>query len=115
MALSALARIILAEAEAIESLYTAAGMSAPSIHDVFWTGPLKGNSQCQESSRVLVAVASQLIATVVNPQDLLIREATSVYSTVILDFVTRHRIADILVQCGQEVGLSLVCVSRISR
>ena len=113
MALTALARIILAEAEAIEAHYAATGMSAPSVHDVFWAGPLKGNPQCQESSRVLVAAASQLIATVANPQDLLLREITSVYSTVILDFVTRHRIADILVQCGQE-GLDTEALARIA-
>jgi hypothetical protein len=102
MSLTTLAKLILAQAEALESAYIASGQPLPSVFDLSKPESVERTAEYQRSSQVLIASASQLIVAVSPPEESIVREFAGFYSTAVLKFVVENSIASILHEHGTE-------------
>jgi hypothetical protein len=111
MSLTTLARLILTQAEVLESACIESGQPIPSAFDPHKPNPLETTEDYQRSSQTLIAAASQLIAAVSLPGESIIRDTFGFLSTTLLDFAVQYSIADILHEHGSK-GLDVQSLAK---
>ncbi|KAF9498874.1 S-adenosyl-L-methionine-dependent methyltransferase [Pleurotus eryngii] len=103
--LTALVQIIASNVKTLQSAYAKNGSSYPSLDeplDPTQAAEIAANNDVQENTRLIVAAATQLIASVRSPFDVLGEQATGMYNTVTLSFVNDHNVADLLKEAGPQ-------------
>lgn len=107
--LDALVSIITSCVKDLQSSYGKHGLSVPSLDDPIAPGPLDGDDKTNETVRLIVAAATQLIATVRHPRDTVWEQGPSMYLSALLAFVVDVDIPDILHEAPNGVRNLLVC------
>lgn len=103
--LNALAEIISSNVKILSDAYTQDGHKFPSLDEPFAPTKSAEAAAVQEATRLIVAAAAQLTASVRSPLEVLLDQATGMYSTVMLAFANDHNVADLLKEAGPEVCL----------
>ena len=101
--LAALAGIISQEVQTLESAYSKKGLSFPSLDEPFKPGPLDDDSDVGNTTRLIVAAAYQIIATVRPPLETIMLQAPAMYLSASLGVVDEADIADVLKEAGPQV------------
>ncbi|KAI0045354.1 S-adenosyl-L-methionine-dependent methyltransferase [Auriscalpium vulgare] len=104
--LLALASIISSGARTLDEAYTQRGFSFPSLNEPFQPGPLDNDKDLANTTRLIVAAAHQIIATVRLPLDTIQDYAPAVYISSSLGFVDQTNIADVLKDKPQGVHIN---------
>ncbi|KAF9465682.1 S-adenosyl-L-methionine-dependent methyltransferase [Collybia nuda] len=94
--LSALLNIINTSTNELQSLYTKNGSQFPSLDATYKPGPLDEDAKAIELSKLVVAAANQLIATVRSPKDTLWELVPSMYMSAAIGFAVDVDIPEIL-------------------
>jgi|SRR5882762_3798629 len=102
--LSALVAIISSGVHTLESTYTKYGTKFPSLDDPYVPGPFEEDPTLVETTRLVVAAAAQLIASVRLPEDTIREYAPSMFISSSMSFVVETNVPDILHEAGPEVG-----------
>ena len=102
--LSALVSIISSGVHTLESTYSKHGSKFPSLDDPYVPGALEEDPALIETTRLVVAAAAQLIATVRLPEDTVREYALSMYIPTSISFVVETSVPDILHEASPEVG-----------
>ncbi|KAI0043617.1 S-adenosyl-L-methionine-dependent methyltransferase [Auriscalpium vulgare] len=122
--LLALAAIISAGARTLEDAYAQQGHTFPSLNESFRPGPLDGDMALADTTRLIVAAAHQIIATVRAPLDTFQDYAPAMYLTSSLGFVDQTDIADVLKEApaglhvndiGKKINVEPVKIARVLR
>ncbi|KAG9218603.1 hypothetical protein PLEOSDRAFT_1103769 [Pleurotus ostreatus PC15] len=103
--LTALVQIIASNVKTLQSAYAKNGSIYPSLDeplDQTQAAEIAANKDVQENIRLIVAAATQLVASVRSPFDVLGEQATGMYNTVTLSFVNDHNVADLLKEAGPQ-------------
>ncbi|KAL4254301.1 O-methyltransferase COMT-type [Pleurotus pulmonarius] len=103
--LTELVQIIASNVKTLQSAYVINGRAYPPLDeplDPAQAAKIASNNAVQETTRLIVAAATQLVASVRSPFDVLGEQATGMYNTVTLSFVNDHNIADLLKEAGPE-------------
>ncbi|KAJ7581450.1 S-adenosyl-L-methionine-dependent methyltransferase [Mycena floridula] len=111
--LRALVTLISAQVETLESGYSKSQIFFPSLDEPFQPSPLDFDPKLNEARRLIVAAASQLIATVRSPPEFLMEESTALFTTTNLALVEELHVSDILAE-GPATGMHLDDVSAIN-
>ena len=101
--LSALAGIISQSVQTLESAYSKKGLSFPSLDEPFKPGPLDDDLEVGNTTRLIVAAAYQIIATVRPPSETIMLHAPAMYMSASLGVVDEANIADVLKDAGPRV------------
>ena len=101
--LAALAEIISQGVQNLESAYSKKGHSFPSLNEPFKPGPLDDDADVGNTTRLIVAAAYQIIATVRPPLETIMLQAPAMYMTATLGVVDDANIADVLKEAGPQV------------
>ena len=107
--LAALARIISQGVQTLESAYSKKGLSFPSLDKPFKPGPLDNDPDVGNTTRLVVAAACQIIATVRPPLDTILLQAPAMYLSASLGVVDEANIADVLKEAGPQVREWCLC------
>lgn len=102
--LDALVSIITSGVKNLQSSYGKHGLPVPSLDDPIVPGPLDGDDKNNETVRLIVAAATQLIATVRHPRDTVWEQGPSMYLSALLAFVVDVDIPDILNEAPNGVS-----------
>ncbi|KAI0041964.1 S-adenosyl-L-methionine-dependent methyltransferase [Auriscalpium vulgare] len=123
--LLALAAIISAGVRTLEDAYAQQGHTFPSLNEPFTgPGPLDGDKALADTTRLIVAAAHQIIATVRSPIETFQDYAPALYMTTSLGFVDQTDIADVLKEepqglhvndIGKKINVNPVNTARILR
>ncbi len=106
--LTELVQIIASNVKTLQTVYVNNGRTYPSLDeplDPTQAAEIAANNDVQETTRLIVAAATQLVASVRSPFDVLGEQATGMYNTVTLSFVNDHNVADLLKEAGPEVHI----------
>jgi hypothetical protein len=101
--LTALAGIISQGAQTLESAYSKQGLSFPSLDKPFNPGPLDDDPELSATTRLVVAAAYQIIATVRSPLETIQDYAPAMYLTSSLGLVDEADVVDVLKGAGPQV------------
>ena len=101
--LAALAGIISQSVQTLESAYSKKGLSFPSLDEPFKPGPLDDDPDVGNTTRLIVAAACQIIATVRPPLETIMLHAPAMYMSASLGVVDEANIADVLKDAGSQV------------
>ena len=101
--LTALAEIISQGVQNLESAYSKKGLSFPSLNEPFKPGPLDDDADVGNTTRLIVAAAYQIIATVRPPLETIMLQAPAMYLTATLGVVDDANVADVLKEAGPQV------------
>jgi hypothetical protein len=101
--LIALAEIISQGAQTLESAYSKQGLSFPSLDENFKPTPLDDNPELAATTRLIVAAAYQIIATVRSPLETIQDYAPAMYLTSSLGLVEEADVADAIKGAGPNV------------
>ncbi|KAI0045351.1 S-adenosyl-L-methionine-dependent methyltransferase [Auriscalpium vulgare] len=99
--LLALAAIISSGAETLNNAYSKRGLSFPSLNEPFSPGPLDDDQGLADTTRLIVAAAHQIIATVRSPMETIQDYCPAMYMSSSLRFVEETHIADVLKDAPQ--------------
>ncbi|KAI0041967.1 S-adenosyl-L-methionine-dependent methyltransferase [Auriscalpium vulgare] len=122
--LLALAAIISSGAHTLEDAYAQKGHTFPSLNEPFSPGPLDADKDVGDATRLIIAAAHQIIATVRAPIDTFQDYAPAVYMTSALGFVDQADIADVLKEepqglhvndIGKKINVNPVNTARVLR
>ena len=102
--LAALAEIITQGAQTLESAYSKKGFSFPSLDEPFKPGPLDDDPDLGNTTRLIVAAAYQIIATVRPPMETIKLSAPAFHLSASLGVVDEADVADVLKDAGPQVG-----------
>ncbi|KAJ4466244.1 S-adenosyl-L-methionine-dependent methyltransferase [Lentinula aciculospora] len=111
--LSALVNIISTQTAILQTAYAKNNTKFPSIDDSFQPGPLDFDPSLTPARNLIVAAATQLIATVDSPMGFVYSKIGGLYDTVTLGFVVDVDIPDILNEAGPE-GLHVDKLSEVT-
>ncbi|KIK59999.1 hypothetical protein GYMLUDRAFT_44008 [Collybiopsis luxurians FD-317 M1] len=100
--LNALVEIITTQTAALQSAYTKTGSEIPSVDSPFQPNSLEFDPAAAEARHLIVAAASQLIATVQSPIDYLQDQLSGMFDTVNMGFVVDVNIPEILKEKGPQ-------------
>jgi len=100
--LSALSEIISLNILRLESEYSKKGIPVPSLNDHITSGPLDQDPAAIEAVQLIVAAASQLIASVRPPHWTIREYAPAHYVSACLAFAVENNIPEILEEAGPE-------------
>ncbi|KAJ7026144.1 S-adenosyl-L-methionine-dependent methyltransferase [Mycena alexandri] len=100
--LAALAQLITAGVQTIEAAYAKQGIPYPSLDAPFQPTPLDFDPALFQTAHLIVAAASQLIATVRSPMETIQAYAASMHVTSTLGFVVDADIPDVLKDAGPQ-------------
>jgi hypothetical protein len=100
--LAALAGIISQGVQTLESAYSKKGVSFPSLDEPFKPGPLDDDPDVGNTTRLVVAAAYQIIATVTPPMETIMLSAPAMYLSASLGVVDEANIADVLKEAGPQ-------------
>ncbi|KAL0952694.1 hypothetical protein HGRIS_006932 [Hohenbuehelia grisea] len=125
ISLKALAQLILANVETLESACAKHGTDYPSLDDPFAPSALNADPVAANASRVIVGAAAQLIATVRDPIEMLQDHCSSMYTAAAVGFVNSNDVADILQvsgpqglhskDLGKKIGVDASLTDRVMR
>lgn len=101
--LTALANIISSNVQSLQEGYSANGITFPSLNDPFNPTPLEFDPKLMRMKSLIIAAASQLIASVGSPLEILLEQSLSMYLTATLGFVVDNHIPEILNEGGSQV------------
>ncbi|KAF5367926.1 hypothetical protein D9758_004439 [Tetrapyrgos nigripes] len=101
-ALKALAEIITTQTEALQAAYARAGAQVPSINAPFQPSPLEFDPNINNIRQLIVAAASQLIATVQSPIEIIQLHTGGMFETATLGFVVDVNVPDLLKEAGSK-------------
>lgn len=104
--LAALAQLITAGVQTLEDAYAKQGIPYPSLDAPFQPTPLDFDPALFQTAHMIVAAASQLIATVRSPMETVQSYAASMHVTSTLGFVVDADIPDVLKDAGPKVCVS---------
>ena len=99
--LVALARIISQGVQTLESVYAEKGLSFPSLDEPFQPSPLDLDPDVGNTTRLVVAAAYQIIATVTPPQETITHSSAAMLMSASLGVADEANIADVLKAAGQ--------------
>ncbi|KAF7368965.1 4-O-methyltransferase 1 [Mycena venus] len=100
--LAALAQLITTGVKTLEDAYAKQGIPYPSLDAPFQPTPLDFDPALFQTAHLIVAAASQLIATVRSPMETIQAYAASMHVTSTLGFVVDADIPDVLKDAGPE-------------
>ncbi|KAF9072576.1 S-adenosyl-L-methionine-dependent methyltransferase [Rhodocollybia butyracea] len=100
--LTALLQIISTQTTVLQTAYSKADSSVPSINTPFQPTPLEFDPRVTEARHLIVAAATQLIATVQSPIEFLQAQAGGMFDTVIVGFIIDVNVPEILREAGPE-------------
>ncbi|KAH8981148.1 S-adenosyl-L-methionine-dependent methyltransferase [Lactarius akahatsu] len=100
--LVALARIISQGVQTLESAYSKKNLSFPSLDEPFKPSPLDDDPDVGNTTRLVIAAAFQIIATVRPPQETILDYAPAMYLSATLGVVDEANIADALKEAGPK-------------
>ncbi|KAJ7489535.1 S-adenosyl-L-methionine-dependent methyltransferase [Mycena latifolia] len=100
--LAALAQLISAGVQTLEDAYAKQGIPYPSLDAPFQPTPLDFDPALFQTAHLIVAAASQLIATVRSPMETIQSYAASMHVTSTLGFVVDADIPDVLKDAGPK-------------
>ncbi len=101
--LTALAEIISQGVQTLESAYSNKRISFPSLDEPFKTGLLDDDPDTVNTTRLVVAAAYQLVATVRPPMETIIEYGSAMYMPACLGVVDEVDIVDALREAGPQV------------
>ena len=101
--LLALANILVNGILTLESAYAKNGMTYPSLDDPFSPDSLDGDEVLENTTRVIIGAAAQIIATVRLPVETLQESSLAMYTPVSLGLAADLGVADILKAAGPAV------------
>lgn len=101
--LAELAQLISSGVKTLEDAYTKQGIPFPSLDAPFQPTPLDFDPALFQTAHLIVAAASQLIATVRSPMETVQAYAASMHVTSTLGFVVDADIPDVLRDAGSKV------------
>jgi hypothetical protein len=102
-ALKTLTEIISSQTDALQAVYAKAGAEVPSIDALFQPSPLEFDPKVNNIRQLIVAAASQLIATVQSPIEILQLQTGGMFQTATLAFVVDVNIPEVLKEAGPKV------------
>jgi len=102
--LSTLVSIISSGVHTLESIYSKHGAEFPSLDDPYKPVAFEEDPDYVESTRLVVAAAAQLLATVRDPEDAIREYAPSMFISSSMSFVVETNVPDILHEAGPKVG-----------
>ncbi|KAI0064466.1 S-adenosyl-L-methionine-dependent methyltransferase [Artomyces pyxidatus] len=94
--LTALVGIIASSVQALESAYSQQGAAFPSLDEPYSPGPLNNDATVAATTRLIVAAAHQLIATVREPLETIHDYAPGMYMSASLGLVTDINVPEVL-------------------
>ncbi|KAI0068103.1 S-adenosyl-L-methionine-dependent methyltransferase [Artomyces pyxidatus] len=100
--LTALAGLISSGVQTLESAYAKEGLSFPSLDQPFSPGPLDKDPDVAATTRLIVAAAHQIIATVRAPMDTIQDYAPAMYMSATLGLAVDVNVADVLKDAGTQ-------------
>ncbi|KAH8998235.1 S-adenosyl-L-methionine-dependent methyltransferase [Lactarius hatsudake] len=100
--LIALARIISQGVQTLESAYSKKNLSFPSLDEPFKPSPLDDDPDVGNTTRLVIAAAFQIIATVRPPQETILDYAPAMYLSATLGVVDEANVADALKEAGPK-------------
>lgn len=106
--LRTLALTILSGVDAIEGIYSQAGVPVPSLNDTFVPSPLDDDEALVNAQRLVANAAAQIIAHASQPMDSILQQIMGVYMTTSLGFVVGVHIPDILNDAGPQVSCASI-------
>jgi hypothetical protein len=101
--LAAVAGIISQGVQALESAYLKKDLSFPSLDEPFKPGPLDDDLDVGNTTRLVVAAAYQIIATVRPPMETILLYAPAMHLSASLGVVDEANVADVLKEAGPQV------------
>ena len=101
--LAALAGIISQGVQTLESAYSKKGLSFPSLDEPFKPGPLDDDLEVGNTTRLIVAAAYQIIATVRPPLETITLQAPAMYLSASLGIIDEANVADVLNDADSRV------------
>lgn len=103
--LLSLAEIISSGVRTLEAAYAKEGVPYPSIDDPLRPGPvsLEADPALQQTSRLIVAAAYQIIASVRHPMETIMDFAPAQYMSSSLGAVVEAHVPDVLKEAGSQV------------
>ncbi|THG96712.1 hypothetical protein EW026_g5168 [Hermanssonia centrifuga] len=100
--LTALANLVSSSIQTLEAAYAKEGLVFPSLDEPFAPSPLDNDQVLAQTTRVLVAAAAQIIATVRPPMDTIQDYAPAMYMSATLGTAVDINLADILKNSGSQ-------------
>jgi len=100
--LTALASIISSGVQTLESAYAKDGLNFPSLDDPFQPNHLTFDPALMDTTRLIVAAAAQIIATVRFPMETIQNDLMGMYTTALLGFAVEANVPDILKDAGPQ-------------
>ncbi|KAE9406446.1 S-adenosyl-L-methionine-dependent methyltransferase [Gymnopus androsaceus JB14] len=100
--LKGLIEILTTQTAILQAAYAKTGAEVPSVDSPFQFSPLELDPSLKEARDLVVAAATQLIATAQSPMDVLFSKMTGLYDTVTLGFVIDVNIPEILKEAGEQ-------------
>lgn len=103
--LIALADIISSGVRTLDAAYAKEGVPFPSLDEPFRPGApsLEGDLALQQTTRLIIAAASQIIASVRHPMETVMDLAPAAYSSASLATVVEAHVPDVLQAGGNQV------------
>lgn len=109
--LKSLVDIISTQTAVLQSAYSKNNTKAPSLDTTFQPNLSEFDPSVIAARHLIVAAATQLIATVQSPVEFLQSHAGRIYDTVTLGFVIDVNIPEILKEAGTQVAFISRCFS----
>ncbi|KAF7324826.1 4-O-methyltransferase 1 [Mycena kentingensis (nom. inval.)] len=111
--LLALSQLIAAGVQTIDAAYAKQGIPYPDLNAPFQPSPLDFDPALFQTAQLIVAAASQLIATVRSPMETIQNYAASMHVTSTLGFVVDADVPDVLKDAGPE-GMHVKDISAVN-
>jgi hypothetical protein len=102
--LRTLALTILSGVDAIEGIYSQAGVPVPFLNDIFVPSLLDDDKALVNAQRLVANAAAQIIAHASQPMDSILQQVNGMYMTTSLGIVVGAHIPDILNDAGPQVS-----------
>lgn len=102
--LPGLVDILTSSVKTLLSQYNQQGVVFPSLNQPFVPSSLDSNPAVNESTRLIIAAAYQIIAAVRAPAESIQEYATGAYAATALNLCVEVSVANILQDAGQQVG-----------
>lgn len=101
--LTELGNIVTSSIQTLETAYAKVGVPYPSLDEPFKPGPLDDDFALGQTTRVLIAAAYQIIATVRGPMETIQDYAPAMYLSSSLGVAVETNIPDIVKDSGLQV------------
>ncbi|KAI0260406.1 S-adenosyl-L-methionine-dependent methyltransferase [Gloeopeniophorella convolvens] len=113
--LNALVGILTQNVQTLQESYAQKGASFPSLDDPYKPGPLDNDPEVSATTRLIVAAAFQIIATVRNPLDTIQDYAPAMHLSAALGLIDEADVADAIKEGGAQVNTERPACGRSAR